>query len=81
MPELIGGEDLSAIKRQVVDPDLVDGGLRSKQFATVIDLLGYGEIDSIFDIGGSGSDTFRKSVFLNNTPLLNANGDENFSDV
>ena len=81
MPELIGGEDLAAIKRQVVDPDLVNGGLRSKQFATVIDLLGYGEIDSIFDIGGSGSDTFRKSVFLNNTPLLNANGDENFQNV
>ena len=81
MPELIGGEDLAAIKRQVVDPDLVEGGLRSKQFATVLDLLGYGEIDSIFDIGGSGTNTFRKSVFLNNTPLLNANGDENFSDV
>ncbi len=81
MPELIGGEDLAAIKRQVVDPDLVDGGLRSKQFATVFDLLGYGEIDSIFDVGGSGTDTFRKSIFLNNTPLLNANGDENFSNV
>ena len=48
MPELIGGEDLEAIKKQVVDPDLVDGGLRSKKFATVFDLLGYGEIDSIF---------------------------------
>ena len=81
MPELIGGEDLAAIKRQVVDPDLVDGGLRSKQFATVFDLLGYGEIDSIFDVGGSGTNTFRKSIFLNNTPLLNANGDENFSNV
>ena len=81
MPELIGGEDLAAIKKQVVDPDLVEGGLRSKQFATVFDLLGYGEIDSIFDVGGSGTDTFRKSIFLNNTPLLNANGDENFSNV
>tara|TARA_Y100000401_G_scaffold69681_1_gene55829 strand:- start:176 stop:3811 length:3636 start_codon:yes stop_codon:yes gene_type:complete len=81
MPFLVGAEDFSNIARQIVDPDLVDGGLRSKQFATVIDLLGYGEIDSIFDIGGSGSDTFRKSVFLNNTPLLNPNGDENFSDV
>jgi len=81
MPELIGGDDLAAIKRQVVDPDLVDGGLRSKQFATVLDLLGYGEIDSIFDVGGSGTNTFRKSIFLNNTPLQNANGDENFSDV
>ncbi len=81
MPELIGGSELEAIKKQVVDPDLVDGGLRSKQFATVFDLLGYGEIDSIFDVGGSGTDTFRKSIFLNNTPLLNANGDENFSNV
>ena len=81
MPELIGGEDLAAIKRQVVDPDLVDGGLRSKQFATVLDLLGYGEVDSIEDVGGAGTNTFRKSVFLNNTPLQNANGDENFSDV
>ena len=75
MPELIGGSELEAIKKQVVDPDLVDGGLRSKQFATVFDLLGYGQIDSIFDVGGSGTDTFRKSIFLNNTPLLNANGD------
>ena len=81
MPELIGGSELEAIKKQVVDPDLVDGGLRSKQFATVFDLLGYGEIDSIFDVGGSGTDTFRKSIFLNNTPLLNANGDENFPNV
>jgi len=81
MPELIGGEDLAAIKKQVVDPDLVDGGLRSKQFATVLDLLGYGEVDSIEDVGGAGTNTFRKSVFLNNTPLQNANGDENFSDV
>ncbi len=81
MPELIGGSELEAIKKQVVDPDLVDGGLRSKQFATVFDLLGYGQIDSIFDVGGSGTDTFRKSIFLNNTPLLNANGDENFPNV
>ena len=67
--------------KKIQDPDMVDGGLRSKQFATVIDLLGYGELDSIFDEGGSGTDTFRKSVFLNNTPLLNPNGEENFSDV
>ena len=67
--------------KKVQDPDMVEGGLRSKQFATVIDLLGYGELDSIFDEGGSGTDTFRKSVFLNNTPLLNPNGEENFSDV
>ena len=63
------------------NPDLIDGGLRSKQFATVLDLLGYGEIDSILDTGGAGTDTFRKNVFLDDTPLQNVNGDENFSDV
>ena len=66
---------------RVVDPDLIDGGLRSKQFATVIDLLGYGEIDSILDDGGEGTDTFRKNVFLDSTPLQNSTGDENFSNV
>ena len=77
MPFLVGGEILS----QIVDPDMVEGGLRSKQFATVIDLLGYGEIDSILDVGGAGTDTFRKNVFLNRTPLLNPNGEENFENV
>ena len=78
MPKLVGDFDNSGF---IIDPDMVDGGLRSKQFATVIDLLGYGEIDSIFDVGGTGTDTFRKNVFLNQTPLLNPNGDENFENV
>ena len=59
---------------RVVDPDLIDGGLRSKQFATVLDLLGYGEIDSILDVGGAGTNTFRKNVFLDNTPVQNSQG-------
>ena len=66
---------------RVVDPDLIDGGLRSKQFATVLDLLGYGEIEGIFDEGGAGSSTFRKNVFFDNTPLQNSLGNENFTDV
>ena len=66
---------------KVVDPDLIEGGLRSKQFATVIDLLGYGEIDSILDVGGSGTNTFRKNVYLDGTPLQNAQGNENFTNV
>jgi len=78
MPELVGDFNNSGL---IVDPDMVEGGLRSKQFATVIDLLGYGEIDSILDVGGSGTDTFRKNVFLNQTPLMNPNGDENFQNV
>jgi len=80
MPRLV--DDLAHhFEEGIVDPDLIDGGLRSKQFATVLDLLGYGEIDSILDTGGAGTDTFRKNVFLDDTPLQNANGDENFSDV
>ena len=78
MPELVGDFNNSGL---IVDPDMVEGGLRSKQFATVIDLLGYGEIDSILDVGGSGTDTFRKNVFLNQTPLMNPNGEENFQNV
>ena len=66
---------------KVVDPDLIDGGLRSKQFATVLDLLGYGEIDGIFDEGGAGTNTFRKNVFLDSTPLQNSLGNENFTNV
>ena len=80
MPRLVD-DQLFGTDRKVVDPDLIDGGLRSKQFATVLDLLGSGEIDSIFDIGGVGTNTFRKNVFLDGTPLMNANGEENFSDV
>jgi hypothetical protein len=80
MPRLVD-DQLFGTDRKVVDPDLIDGGLRSKQFATVVDLLGYGEIDSIFDVGGSGTDTFQKNIFLDGTPLKNANGDSNFQDV
>ena len=81
MPRLVD-DQLFGTDRKVVDPDLIDGGLRSKQFATVLDLLGYGEINSIFDAGGvGGPNTFQKSIFLDGTPLMNANGDLNFTDV
>ena len=87
MPRLVDDQLFGDINRKVGDPDLIEGGLRSKQFATVIDLLGYGEIDSILDVGGTGENgiigqnTFRKNVFLDGTPLMNANGENNFSDV
>ena len=77
MPRLVD-DQLFGTDRKVVDPDLIDGGLRSKQFATVLDLLGYGEIDSIYDIGGAGSNTFHKSVFLDGTPLKNLNAKSSF---
>ena len=80
---MLGGfiENVDQLVKKVQDPDMIEGGLRRKQFATVIHLLGSGEIDSIFDEGGAGTNTFRKNIFLNNTPLQNANGDENFQDV
>ena len=82
MPKLVDDKLFgSDPDERVVDPDLIDGGLRSKQFATVVDLLGYGEIDSIFDEGGAGTDTFRKNIFLDNTPLQNSLGEENFQNV
>ena len=84
MVRLVEGGDQLFGRRpdgRVVDPDLIEGGLRSKQFATVLDLLGYGEIDSILDEGGAGTNTFRKNVFLDNTPLQNPLGQENFTDV
>ena len=65
---------------RVVDPDLIDGGLRSKQFATVLDLLGYGEIDGILDIN-IGGDEFKKHIFLDGTPLINSSGENNFTNV
>ncbi len=80
MPRLVD-DQLFGTDRKVVDPELIEGGLRSKQFATVLDLLGYGEIDSIYDVGGSGTNTFKKNVFLDGTPLQDVNGNENFPDV
>ena len=71
---------------RAIDPDLIAGGLRSKQFATVIDLLGYGEIEgfrSPTNTLPSTTDSLNigKDIFLDNTPLVNANGDLNFEDV
>jgi len=71
---------------RALDPDLIEGGLRSKQFATVIDLLGYGPIEgfrSPTNTLPSTTDSLNigKDIFLDNTPLVNANGDLNFEDV
>jgi len=74
--QLFGGEGGD----KIVDPDLIEGGLKSKQFATVVDLLGYGEIDGIFN-PEVGTSKFRQNIFLDNTPIQNSNGDENFTNV
>lgn len=47
--------------------------LRSKQFARVLDLVSEGEIEGLVD--------GLKSVYLDDTPLMNENGTLNFQDV
>jgi len=71
---------------RVLDPDLIEGGLRSKSFATIVDLLGYGEISgfrnpSNTDPTNTDSLNIGKDIFLDGTPLVNANGDFNFQNV
>jgi len=80
MPRLVD-DQLFGREPNIVDPDLIEKGLRSKQFATILDLLGYGEIHGIHDPEGDGTSTFRKSIFLDGTPIQNSDGTENFTDV
>ena len=80
MPRLVD-DQLFGKEPNIVDPDLIEDGLRSKQFASILDLLGYGEIHGIDDPEGNGSSTFRKNIFLDGTPIQNADGTENFTDV
>jgi hypothetical protein len=54
------------------DPD----SLRSKQFARVIDAISEGEIEGLFDQANP-----LKSVYLDDTPIQNADGTMNFSGV
>ena len=53
-------------------PTEADDTLQSVQFATVLDLISEGEID--------GLDDGNKSIFLDDTPIENANGRNNFSN-
>ena len=80
MPRLVDDQYFGE-ESNIVDPDLIEDGLKSKQFATILDLLGYGEIHGIHDPEGDGEDTFRKSIFLDGTPIQNADGTENFTGV
>ena len=54
-------------------PTEAKDNLDSKQFAKVLDLISEGEIEGLSD----GA----KSIFLNNTPLQDAQGNWNFKDV
>ena len=85
MPRLVD-DQLFGKEPKLEDPDLIDGGLRSKSFATVVDLLGYGEIEGFRKPSNANPDTadsldFRRDIFLDGTPLVNANGELNFQNV
>jgi len=53
-------------------PTEADDTLQSVQFATVLDLISEGEIQGLED--------GNKSIFLEDTPVQNADGSDNFSD-
>ena len=87
MPRLIDDELFGReLDGRVEDPDLIEGGLRSKSFATVVDLLGYGEIEGFRKPSNTDPDTadsldFRRDIFLDGTPIVNADGSLNFQNV
>jgi predicted phage tail protein len=59
-------------------PTEADDTLQSVQFASVLDLLSEGEIAGIEDPGG-GTNSWHKSIFLEDTPVQNADGTNNFN--
>ncbi len=71
-----GNRGRNAPPSPVNTPDTLD----SRTFATIQDLLSEGEIAGIHDPGGFPN-SFRQSIFLNDTPIQNADGTENFTDT
>ena len=62
----------------VTDPDT----LNSRSFARILDLVGEGEIQGLYDPGPANvDDTWQRSIFLDNVPLQNGDGTFNFPDV
>ena len=61
-------------------PTTAKDSLNSKSFAKILDVISEGEIEGIHDPGGF-SNSFHQSIFLNNTPLKNADGTDNFLDL
>lgn len=58
-------------------PTEKDDTLASVQFASVLDLLGEGEIAGIED-DGTVENAWQKNIFLDDTPIKNKNGSNNF---
>ena len=71
-----GNRGRNAPPSPVNTPDTLD----SRTFAIIQDLLSEGEIAGIHDPGGSFN-SFHQSIFLNDTPIQNADGSENFTDI
>ena len=65
-----GGKDGGGSSRT---PSTAPDSLDSRQYANVIDLISEGEIEGLVD--------GHRSIYLNNTPLQNADGSYNFKDV
>ena len=61
-------------------PTTAKDSLNSKSFANILDLISEGEIEGLHDPGGF-TNSFMQSIFLNNTPLKNSDGTDNFLDV
>ena len=64
------------------DPD----SLNSRSFGHIVDLISEGEIAGLVDDGfvnpiSGATDAWMRSIFLDNTPLKNADGTVNFDDV
>ena len=64
------------------DPD----SLNSRSYGHIVDLISEGEIAGLVDDGFvnpilGATDAWMRSIFLDNTPLKNADGTENFDDV
>ena len=61
-------------------PTEADDTLASVQFASVLDLLSEGEIAGIED-DGTVENAWQKNIFLDDTPIKNSDGSDNFKGV
>ena len=60
-------------------PSTAKDSLNSKSYGHIVDLISEGEIAGLVDYGGTNS--WMRSIFLDNTPLKNSNNTNNFDNV
>ena len=61
-------------------PSTADDTLASVQFARIIDLISEGEIEGI-ETDGTSDDAYQENIYLDDTPLRNSDGSNNFQNV